>query len=199
MDLAHIARNYEANRAVTELVNRLAPFSEEGIRRKVLDLAPGNTRNTRFLFSLGYHIVALQDEKADAEILKNLTEMPQLCKDCEEYNAQQQKRPVNPKNLLEYELVDRLPEGQFDGIIAIHAFIDLSPAQLRYFVDYINDHTKPKGYLAFTTRTTQPNPFPKWMNVPDWKTKYTGRDEKRKTETLNLAMVIERLMRKPRK
>jgi|GEM_PF-4662907 len=198
MDLASAAKKYGANRAAVEFVNRLPPFSPE--RRTVLDISPGDTHNTRFLFSLGYHVVALQDEKADAEILQHLTESVQIVREYEEDLARQQKRPVNPKNLLEYELVDRLPETQFDGIIAIHALIDLSPIKLRYLVDYINDHTKSRGYLALTTRTTQQNPFPKWITIPDSKTKYTGKEDKRKTEHLDLTMmVIEHLLRKPRK
>lgn len=189
----------EANRAVRELVNRLAPFGPENERRIVLDIAPGDTCNTRWLFALGYHVIALQHEKADVQILKNLMEVPQIFKEYEEDLAKQQERPVNPRNLREFELVDKLPEREFDGIIAIHALIDISPIQLRYLADYINDHTKPRGYLALTTRTTQPHPFPKWTNMPDRETQYTGKEEKRKTESLNQAMVLEYLLRKPRR
>ena len=199
MDLVRAARKYGANRAVVELANRLPPFSQTEERRTVLDIAPGDTHNTRFLFSLGYHVIALLNEKADAETLRHLYESVQIVKEYEEILAQQQKRPVNPRNLLEFELVDKLPEREFDGIVAIHALIDLSPIQLRYLRDYINDNTKPRGYLALTTRTTQPHPFPKWTSVPDWETQYTGKEEKRKTESLNLAMVLEYLLRKPRK
>lgn len=199
MDLIHAARAYQANRAVVEFVNRLPPFGPAEERRTVLDISPGDTRNTRFLFSLGYHVVAVQDEKADAKILQHLPESVQIFREYEEDLAQEQKRPINPRNLLEYELVDKLPEREFDGIVAIHALIDLSPINLRYLRDYINDHTKPKGLLALTRRTTQENPFPKWITLPDGVENYTGKEEKRKTETLNLAMVLEYLLRKPRK
>ncbi len=199
MDLIHAARKYKANRAVVEFVNRLPPFGPAEERRTVLDIAPGDTHNTRFLFSLGYHVIALLNEKADAKILRHLPESVQIWREYEEDLAQQQKRPINPRNLLEFELVDKLPEREFDGVIAIHALIDLSPIQLRYLRDYINDHTKPRGYLALTTRTTQPHPFPRWTNLPDWRTKYTGKEEKRKTESLNQAMVLEYLLRKPRR
>jgi hypothetical protein len=188
-----------ANRAVVEFSNRLTPFGPDKERRTVLDISPGDCHNARYCLLLGYYVVALKDKKADAEMLQSL---PRLCEAYNEYEkirATQEKRPINPKWTRECEIVDRLPNRQFDGILAIHALVDLSPTQLRYLSDYISEHTRPKGYLALTTRTTQQNPFPKWHNIPDWKTQYTGRDEKRKTETLNLAMVIERLLRRPRK
>ncbi len=189
----------EANRAVVEFVNRLAPFSPEMERRTVLDISPGDGHNIRYLLLVGYHVVALKDEKADVGALYALNDVRDAYNEYEKLMAQQQKRPIDPKFTREYEIVHELPETRFDGIIAIHTFIDISPIKLKYLADYITDFTKPKGYLALTTRTTQPNPFPKWRDIPDWKTQYTGKEEKRRTESYDLARVIERLLRKPRK
>jgi len=189
----------EANRAVVEFANRLTPLSPEQERRIVLDISPGDGHNIRYLLLVGYHVVALKDEKADVGALYALNDVRDAYNEYEKLMAQQQKRPIDPKFTREYEIVHELPERQFDGIIAIHTFIDLPPIKLKYLADYINDFTKPKGYLALTTRTTQPNPFPKWTSMPDRRTNYTGKEEKRKTESYDLARVIERLLRKPRK
>ncbi|MBW2969628.1 class I SAM-dependent methyltransferase [Candidatus Woesearchaeota archaeon] len=180
---------------VKELMHHLPLIN---CQRLILDIEPGNCENLGELLSKRYDVYALINKNTDMEKLR---ENEEWTKAAERYKAefeQKRKRRCNslPGTLTIIEGIESLPEIQFDGVVAIHALIDLPPDEKQKLVEYIIQHTKPGGYVAITTRPNS-NLFSGWEYVRDSYKKQPIKSRKR-TKSLDLALVIEQLLRKPR-
>lgn len=181
---------------VKELIHHLPLIN---CQRQILDIEPGNCANLGELLANKYNVFALINRNTDVEKLRQYEEWTKAAEKYRTKFEQEHKRACNslPGILTTIEDIQSLPEIQFDGVVAIHALIDLSPIETQRLVEYILEHTKPGGYAAITTR---PNSglFSGWEYVRDNYKKQPIKSRKR-TKSLDLALVIEQLLRKPRR